>query len=312
LLAARGEREKGRMPILFVAGDATRRFLRELLGPEFVRRFRQCFPRRIKDLRAVQELFRGRRGLEIGGPSYPLFGDKGLVPVYRVLGNLDNCLFSAETIFAGKVDEGASKYSYHPLKPLGRQLICDATELSAVDDASYECVLASHCLEHIANPFRALHEWHRVMKTDGLLLLVLPHKDRTFDWRRPVTSLSHMIRDYENHVGEDDVTHVPEVLALHDISKDDYFAVRAEVFPQRCWENYLCRVLHHHVFDTATAVALIDRAGYQIVLVEACRPYNIVVIARKQVAAVENAVFLDPGSACRARSPFPSDWRRLH
>ena len=37
------------------------------------------------------------------------------------------------------------------------------TSLDGIDDASYDVVLASHTLEHIANPLRALSEWRRVV-----------------------------------------------------------------------------------------------------------------------------------------------------
>jgi hypothetical protein len=64
-------------------------------------------------------------------------------------------------------------------------------------------VLSSHCLEHVANPILALREWLRVMTPDGTLVLVLPHKEGTFDHQRPTTTLGHMIDDYER---EDDMT----------------------------------------------------------------------------------------------------------
>ena len=135
-------------------------------------------------------------------------------------------------------------------KPAGSQYICEATELKPIADRSYECVLASHCLEHVANPLRALAEWKRILKDDGLLLLVLPHKDGTFDCRRPVTTLAHMVEDYEKQIGEDDLTHLPEILALHDLEKDKP-AGSPEEFRARSLENRANRALHHHVFDTA-------------------------------------------------------------
>jgi hypothetical protein len=56
----------------------------------------------------------------------------------------------------------------------------------------------------------------RARKTVG----VLPNKDHTFHWQRPVTILEHIIDDYENQTAEDDFTHVDEILKLHDLSKD--------------------------------------------------------------------------------------------
>ena len=47
--------------------------------------------------------------------------------------------------------------------------------------------------------------------------LVVPHKDKTFDHNRPVTSLNHLEEDLDNDVDEDDLTHLPEILELHDL-----------------------------------------------------------------------------------------------
>ncbi len=154
--------------------------------------------------RLYRSALRERHGLEIGGPS-GIFGDGGPFPVYQALGGLDNCLYSAQTIWTGDVPQGRS-FHYHPLKRPGNQIIGEAAELQTIKDSAYECVLASHCLEHVANPLRALGAWKRVLRRDGLLLLVLPHKAGTFDWRRPTTSLAHMIEDYRDGIKEDDLT----------------------------------------------------------------------------------------------------------
>jgi len=58
--------------------------------------------------------------------------------------------------------------------------------------------------------------------------------------------------DYANNVGEDDLTHLPEILALHDLSRDEA-AGTPEQFHQRCLDNISKRAIHHHVFDTHTA-----------------------------------------------------------
>ncbi|HEX4426176.1 MAG TPA: class I SAM-dependent methyltransferase, partial [Terriglobales bacterium] len=133
-----------------------------------------------------------KHGIEMGGPSSS-FSASGEFPIYDVLGSLDNCIYSRNTIWTGATRQLLDdSYRYHPAKPSGRLIIADATDLRPISNASYECVLACHCLEHVANPLRALREWKRVLKENGLLMLVLPHKDGTFDWRRPPTPLSHM------------------------------------------------------------------------------------------------------------------------
>jgi SAM-dependent methyltransferase len=218
---------------------------------------------------------------------------------------LDNCLFSARTIWTGDVQDGGN-FQYHPLKRPGNQFVCEATDLKPIKDSAYECVLASHCLEHMANPLRALAEWRRVLHQNGLLLLILPHKDGTFDWRRPTTGVAHMIEDLDNKVGEDDLTHLPEILALHDLEKDKPAGSKEE-FQQRCAQNYSNRALHHHVFDTWTAVALVDHAAFQVLRVDTAKPYHIIMLAQRCDRIRDNSAFLGPQADYRLRSPFPSD-----
>ena len=75
-------------------------------------------------------------------------------------------------------------------------------------------------VEHTANPIKAIKEWMRVLKNKGSLIIVFPDKDRTFDNKRPVTSLNHLIDDYVANTEEDDLTHLPEILNLHNFYKD--------------------------------------------------------------------------------------------
>jgi SAM-dependent methyltransferase len=255
-------------------------------------------------VQAYRSRLAGKRTLEIGGPS-DIFRDEGTLPIYGVLDTVDNCLYSDQTIWTGTVNQGQA-FEYHSQKHPGIQYICEATDLKPIPDRSYECVLASHCLEHVANPLRALAEWKRVLKNGGLLLLVLPHKDGTFDWRRPVTPLAHMIEDYEKQIGEDDLTHLPEILALHDLEKDQP-AGSPKQFRTRSTQNSVNRALHHHVFDTPTALQLIDRANFQLIQVNNFRPFHIVILARSCSDTPDNAQFLGPNAAYRRRSPFPSD-----
>jgi SAM-dependent methyltransferase len=247
-----------------------------------------------------------KQALEIGGPS-EIFNDEGFLPVYSALKGVDNCLFSTRTIWTGEVQIGRCFHYLWDRDP-GTQFICEATDLRSIPDSSYGLVLASHCLEHVANPLRALEEWRRVLVKDGFLLLILPHKDGTFDWRRPVTQLSHMIQDYETNIGENDLTHLPEILALHDLGMGPP-AGSPEQFKQRCLENSLNRAMHHHVFNTPAAVRLINQAGFQLIRVTLFKPYHIIILAVKCHQGPDNSQFLSPDAEFRLQSPFPSDRR---
>ncbi|MDB5022938.1 MAG: hypothetical protein JWP78_693 [Mucilaginibacter sp.] len=47
---------------------------------------------------------------------------------------------------------------------------------------------------------------------------------------------------------EDDLTHVEEILSLHDRDMDAGL-IEKDQFPARCLNNINNRCLHHHVFD---------------------------------------------------------------
>jgi SAM-dependent methyltransferase len=242
-----------------------------------IRYIRHIGTPKVQDLTKYQVPLAGKQALEIGGPS-EIFAYDGSLPVYPVLGSVDNCLFSSDTIWTGKVGD---RFYYDAQKRQGTQFFCEATRLEPIADSSYECLLASHSLEHTTNPLKALQEFRRVLEPGGLLLVVLPQKDETFDWRRPLTPLSHMVSDYMHDLPEDDLTHLPEVLALHDMSRDSS-KITLEQFREHCLTNYQFRILHHHTFDDASATALIEFAGFQTLQTETVKPYNIIILAQSR------------------------------
>jgi SAM-dependent methyltransferase len=245
-----------------------------------------------------------KRGLEIGGPSPDVFGAGGVFPLYSRIASLDNVNFSSNTRWEGSIQEG-NTFIFDPSRPPGRQYILEATALVGVPAAAYDFVLSSHALEHTANPILALYEWLRVLTNDGVIILVLPHKDGTFDWKRPTTTLDHMKDDFDRGVDERDLTHLPEILELHDLSRD-LLAGDFASFEARSLKNFENRCLHHHTFTTLSAATLLNHVGVKIVSVQAFGPHNIVIVAQKGQRA-DNTYFLNPLSPCYLQSPFHSD-----
>jgi hypothetical protein len=153
-----------------------------------------------------------------------------------------------------------------------------------------------------------MSEWMRALKEKGLLVLVVPHKDGTFDHRRSVTPLAHLVQDFEQQITEDDLTHLEEILTLHDLSKD-LPAGNFEAFKCRSERNLENRCLHHHVFDTRLAVEVIHHMGLQVLAVEVFQPCHILVVAQKPWGGqeVQNEGFRGVYTAPSWFSPFPSD-----
>jgi SAM-dependent methyltransferase len=269
-------------------------------------RLRRWLPTRTGSFVKIESSLRGKNGIEIGGPSQ-VFTSKGIFPVYPIAGHLDNCNFGGKTVWEGDIKEGQT-FQFDRNKPSGRQYIAESTAMECIPSASYDFVLSSHMLEHTANPILALSEWIRLLKDRGTLVLLLPHKDGTFDHRRPVTTMQHLIADFDAGMAEDDMTHMPEIMALHDLERDPEAGDLA-AFKARSEHNFENRCFHHHVFDTHLAVRLVDHMGLQIRTVEAIRPLHILIVAQKTVGGVlpDNSAWLSESAEYRRASPFASD-----
>ena len=244
-------------------------------------------------------------GIEIGGPS-SIFAWGGLIPVYPHARRIDNVNFASKTIWEDATKEGDTFHFYSRKAP-GQQFIGEGADLGVIPSGKYDFVLSSHMLEHSANPLRALAEWRRVLKPGGALVLVVPARDGAFDHRRPVTTMSHLVEDFEANKDEDDLTHLEEVLRLHDLSRDPG-VTDAGAFRERAERNAEFRSIHHHVFDTRLAVRVVFHAGFEVVAAEPLEPYHIVVLAGKPLDGIA-AKPLDESALREAlrESPFQSD-----
>ncbi len=264
--------------------------------------FRLAFPPKARNWPQCAELVRGRQGLEIGGPSSCF--SRGFLPLYQEVGGLDNCNFSSETIWEGTLRAGRT-FHFYKGKPPGIQFVCEGSNLGPIADASYDFILSHHALEHMANPIGALKDWRRVLKPGGHVILIVPHKAMTFDHRRPVTTLEHLILDFQQGTREDDTTHVEEILRLHDPLLD-WGADARDQFEVRCRDNFRLRSMHHHVFTTGLVIQMFDYLGMQVLLAESHVESNALVVARISSQA-DNRELLGAQAEWRRLSPFPMD-----
>jgi SAM-dependent methyltransferase len=220
-------------------------------------------------------LLENKTGLEIGGPSQ-LFGWRhSLLPVYRHIRSLDNCDISSKTTWTTH----SNAFSFDPEKTPGKNIFCDGSDLGVVRDRSYDFVLSCHNLEHFANPVKAIKEWQRVTVDNGLLILVLPHYRYMFDHRRQPTPVGHMLADFEQNTPETDLSHLEEILKLHDLSRDPA-AGSWEQFRERSQVNFENRCLHHHVFEEQNTYELLTTLGMEVLSIETVWPIHIFVVAK--------------------------------
>jgi ubiquinone/menaquinone biosynthesis C-methylase UbiE len=228
---------------------------------------------RLKNFELYLPSIQGKKGLEIGGPS-DVFRKGNALPVYEEAERVDNVDFSQTTVWA----KHSAVFTFDPEKPAGSTFFCEGSALNDVSDSSYDFVLSSHNLEHFANPIKALKEWQRVLKLGGAIVLVLPYYRHTFDHRRQPTSVNHLFDDFEQDVGEDDLTHLPEILEKHDLRKD-IAAGSKDDFRKRSLNNFSNRCLHHHVFDERNSRELLCRVGFDVLSLEVLSPH-ICILAR--------------------------------
>ncbi len=220
--------------------------------------------------------FKGKKGIEIGGPS-AIFSRE--IPIYQVVNTLDGCNFSSQTIWEGNISEGKN-FNYIENRK-GYQYICEASNLQAIPSENYDFLISSHCLEHCANTFKTVKEWLRVLKKGGAIMLILPDKKYTFDHNRPFTTFEHLIEDFNDDIDERDLTHLAEILELHDLSMD-LPAGTTEQFKNRSLKNHKNRCLHHHVFDFELLHMIYDHFGIKVIEMNFVKPYHQLIIGVKK------------------------------
>ena len=162
--------------------------------------------------------------------------------------------------------------------------------------------------KHIANPIKALYEWKRVIKDKANRLLVVPHKEGTYDHKRPITGMAHLIEDYDGNTGEDDQTHFDEMIELTDYSKNKKISNSALM--KECVKvNHSVRGMHHHVFNTELVLKLCDYVALKILSVYHVSPFHIIVLCQKleESTKLNNECFLSPQATRRVKSLFVLD-----
>lgn len=250
-------------------------------------------PREHLDL--IPGLLRGR-GVEIGAFRTPL---PGISPVY-----LD-------------------RFAEYAGEPTGADYYGDATDIP-FGDSSLDYVASSHVLEHVANPLAALREWYRVLRHQGIIYAVIPDRRKTFDHPRPLTSLAHLLQDYQRGTTQVDPGHIDEFVYGIDWSlfspatpPEEVPAAQAALitgYRQAIRQGTEINI-HFHTFEPASVAALFACAtalglppgSLQVTALHesfpASNPNGILVIARvhKPVGARVRATLLPRGLARTAR-----------
>jgi len=146
-------------------------------------------------------------------------------------------------------------------------LTADTIEIP-IKENTFDYIFSAHCLEHVPNTIKVLKEWIRVLKPGGILFLVLPHGERTFDRGRKMTTLEHHVLDYKNKANHTDSTHWEEI-EKYCIPQEDHPWKEKALRPDGSWDfPWLADigVLHYHVWSEVEIGKLLKYLGGEILL----------------------------------------------
>jgi SAM-dependent methyltransferase len=201
----------------------------------------------------------GKSGLEVGGPSWIW---KTLIPVYRDINSLDNVNWASTTANNPYMTSGPHQYRWY-LNKRGYNYICEADSIPA-EDSKYDFIISAQVLEHIANPIKSLYEWRRLLRHSGHIICEVPNKEKTFDYKRKITTLEHIVDDFKNGINHDDLTHLEEVVELKDDFLSPNYKTKDEL-RRICSDNINNRLMHHHVFDLNLLISIMEKVEFKIV-----------------------------------------------
>ena len=222
------------------------------------------------------KLLHNKEGLELGGPS-TFFYPSG---IYTAPKKLDNVIFAENTLWNNTKNN--SDYIINGKTIPGKVYISDVVDMSIIKDKTYDFVFASHILEHLVNPLKGLSEITRVLKDDGLCILILPWKEATFDHKRPISQFSKLLENYNNNRDEKNIDdYLPEIKKFYDLSRDKP-AGTMEQFLERCKKQYENRGLHVHVFDFELIIKCLDFSNYKIIDTQLVQPCHQIVVGQKR------------------------------
>lgn len=122
----------------------------------------------------------------------------------------------------------------------------DTERLRAVEGDSQDFVIASHILEHMAEPIGMLVDIHRVLRPGGVLLALLPDRRRTFDRTRFGTGIEHVVGEYKAGTTVVDDDHIVEFIlhADHLIRREE--GTEPEPLTDELIEAHRLRSIHAH------------------------------------------------------------------
>jgi predicted SAM-dependent methyltransferase len=133
-------------------------------------------------------------------------------------------------------------------------VVDDGERLATIAAESQDFVVANHFLEHCENPIRTIETHLGKLRPGGLLFYAVPDKRFTFDFRRPVTPLEHMVADYEEGPERSRAQHYEEwtrLVIVEDVETEEKILAHARKLEAEAYS------IHMHVWTQAEFLRLI-------------------------------------------------------
>lgn len=127
--------------------------------------------------------------------------------------------------------------------------VCDANDLTSLWANSQDFIIANHVFEHLKNPLKSLQSRYFILKNNWIVFLTVSDKRKTFDKHREITSLDHIVDDYNNPSDKKDFDHF---LQFAPISLEEKFKKNNFTYDEIEKEaGKLLKInysIHYHVF----------------------------------------------------------------
>ncbi|MCW2982135.1 MAG: putative methyltransferase [Solirubrobacterales bacterium] len=161
-------------------------------------------------------------------------------------------------------------------------VVDDGEKLATVTGESQDFIIANHFLEHTEDPIGTILTHLSKVRPGGVLFYAVPDKRYSFDFRRPVTPLEHMVADHEQGPERSRREHYEDFarLVLVDDGVTDW-AKRATELEEAAYS------IHMHVWTQAEFLRLIlaiREMNDEAFDIEACahRGIEFMVVLRKR------------------------------
>ncbi|HEY8293520.1 MAG TPA: methyltransferase domain-containing protein [Thermomicrobiales bacterium] len=145
--------------------------------------------------------------------------------------------------------------------------------LSTIPNGSLDFVIANSMIEHTSDPIGTLRHWLEKLRPGGMVYFTMPDKRVGWDVNRPITSIAHLLEDYQSDAVERRRRDRAHFVEFHDLWNQELVTASEKggsatgISNPPSDEQRLAAIdhmievdysIHYHVFTHHTFVALLD------------------------------------------------------